>query len=87
MTHGNRHADGAASSASKRALQSSGIFSTQNTLDDCLFCLNCAHPLPLMNLHLQPQESFFRRHCRHPAFLFNACGAASGADSSVMPNE
>jgi hypothetical protein len=59
LTHGNRHADEAAFSAWKRALQSSGIFSTQNNLDDCLSRFENAHSFSPMNLHLQPQESFF----------------------------
>jgi hypothetical protein len=40
-----------------------------------------------MNVHLKKQKAFFSHQCRHPAFLFSTCEAASGADSSVMPNE
>ena len=68
-------------------LASAHCFFLKNKLDDCPSRFENAHLFSPMNLHLQPQESFFRRLCRHPAFLFGTCGASCEADSSVTPSE
>lgn len=73
--------------SSNRSASAHAAFFMQNKLDDCPSHFENAHLISPMNLHFKASGTLLHHHCRHLAFLFSACGAPSGADSSANPNE